>query len=328
MLLDITWIILGSLILVAGGEILVRGSAGLARSLGITPMIVGLTVVALGTSAPELIVCVLASLDGKPDICAGNIVGSNILNVLLVLGVTATICPLQASASFVRREIPIAVMAAAIFWWMCRNGMLTRFEAALLLVFLCVYMVLTVWIAKRAQTKVIEEFAESQGNLMKGRFFLQLSMILAGLVALGFGADLFLKGAVNIARVLQLSESIIGLTLVALGTSFPELAACVIAALRKHADICLGNVIGSCIYNILAIGGASGVILPLPVSPELTTVHLPVMVGATVLLLVFVGTGLKLSRREGIALLVVYAGYMGWSIWDHLRDSAAAVAVT
>ncbi len=327
MLLDITWIILGALILVAGGEILVRGAAGLARSLGISPMVVGLTVVALGTSAPELIVCVLASYNNTPDICAGNIVGSNILNVLLVLGVTAVICPLQAAAAFVKREIPIAVIAAGAFWWMSRNGLLSRLDAAILVAMLIAYMCTTVWIAKKAKTKVVEEFAESQGKLMKGRFFLQICMIVAGLVALGFGADLFLKGAVSIAKALNMSEAIIGLTLVALGTSFPELAACVIAALRKHSDICLGNVVGSCIYNVLAIGGTSGLVMPLPISPDLATVHVPVMVGATVLLLIFVATGLKLSRREGIALLVCYAGYLGWSIWDHMRDSASAVAL-
>lgn len=316
--LDILWIVIGSLILVAGGEILVRGAAALARRLGITPMVVGLTVVALGTSAPELVVCVMASWNNKPGICAGNIIGSNILNVLVVLGVTAIICPLQTSAGFVRREVPIAVGVSAIFWWFCGGGLLSRVESGVLVALLVGYMALTVWIARREKTKVTDEFEELQDKPLSRGLMLNFAMILVGLVALSYGADLFLDGAVNIAKKLGVSEAIIGLTLVALGTSVPELAACIIAALRKHADICLGNVVGSCIYNVLAIGGISGLILPLPVGPEMMSIHLPVMVGAAVLLLIFIASNLRLSRKEGVALLVCYSGYLGFSLWRQL----------
>ena len=163
--------------------------------------------------------------------------------------------------------MPIAVAAAALFFGLCLGDGLSRLEAGILVLALIGYMAMTVWIARSEQTAVAEEFAEIQKRRFKGTFFVQLAMVIAGLVALGYGADLFLEGAVNIALSLGVSEAMIGLTLVALGTSFPELAACVIAALRKHADICLGNVVGSCIYNVLAIGGISGLVFPLPVGP-------------------------------------------------------------
>ncbi|MCB9852264.1 MAG: calcium/sodium antiporter [Phycisphaerales bacterium] len=315
--INLLWVVLGAGILVVGGELLVRGAAAMARNLGISPMVVGLTVVALGTSAPELIVCVLASLKNQPDICAGNVVGSNILNVLLVLGVTAMICPLQASAAFVRREVPIALGSALVFWGLSYNGVLSRIDAAILVALLVGYMAMTVWIARKESTPVAEGYADLQTTGHKRGIALNLFFLIVGLALLGWGADLFLEGAVAIAKHLKISEAVIGLTLVAFGTSVPELAACLIAALRKHPDICLGNLVGSCIYNILAIIGVSGLVTPLPISGEMFRLHMPVMIGATILLLVFVATGLRVSRKEGAALLLCYAGYVGWSLWNH-----------
>lgn len=315
--INLLWVILGSAILVAGGELLVRGAAALARSMGISPMVVGLTVVALGTSAPELIVCVMSSVKGQPDICAGNVVGSNILNVLLVLGATAMICPLQSSAAFVRREVPVAIGASLLLWGFSYDSVISRFDAGILIVLLVAYMTMTVWTAKKEKTPVAEEYAELQSASLKKGVVLNLFFISIGLVLLGFGADLFLKGAVSIALHMGISEAVIGLTLVALGTSFPELAACVIAALRKHPDICLGNLIGSCIYNILAIAGISGMVTPLPIGDEMLRVHMPVMIGAAILVLVFVASGMRVSRKEGAVLLACYGGYVGWSLWSH-----------
>ncbi|HPF39562.1 MAG TPA: calcium/sodium antiporter [Phycisphaerae bacterium] len=319
--MNILWLVLGAGVLVLGGELLVRGSAALARALGVSPMIVGLTVVALGTSAPELIVCVMASLNKQPDICAGNVVGSNILNVLLVLGITAIICPLQASAAFVRREVPIALGASLLLWGLSCDGVISRNDAGLLVVLLVAYMAMTVWIARREATPVAEGYAELQATSRKAGTLLNMVLILAGLLLLAWGADLFLGGAVAIAKYFKVSEAVIGLTLVAFGTSFPELAACLIAALRKHPDICLGNLVGSCIYNIFAIVGVSGLVAPLPIAPDMFRLHIPVMVGAAVLLLVFVTTGYRVSRKEGAALLMCYAGYVGWSLWIHFQST-------
>lgn len=320
--LNLLWVVLGIGVLVVGGELLVRGAAALARALGISPMVVGLTVVALGTSAPELIVCVMASVRGQADICAGNVVGSNILNVLFVLGVTALICPLEAGAAFVRREVPIAVVASIVLWLLSRNGVVSRVDAAILVLLLVAYMLMTVWIARREVTTVGEEYADMQAASVKRGLALNAVLLAAGLLLLGFGADLFLKGAVAIAIQFHVSEAVIGLTLVAFGTSVPELAACLVAALRKHPDICLGNLVGSCIYNILAIIGISGLVSPLPIAGEMVSLHMPVMVAAAVLLLVFVATGLRVSRREGAALLICYAGYVGWSLWNHFAHAA------
>lgn len=319
--INLLWVVLGIIILVGGGELLVRGAATLARTLGISPMVVGLTVVALGTSAPELIVCVLASVRGQPDICAGNVVGSNVLNVLFVLGATAMICPLQSSAAFVRREVPIALAAALLFWGMSYDGAVSRLDAGVLVLLLVGYMAMTVWIARAESTPVAEEYADMQSAGRKRGLLLNLFLIAIGLAALAWGADLFLGGAVAIAKHLKISEAVIGLTLVAFGTSVPELAACLIAALRKHPDICLGNLVGSCIYNVLAIIGVSGLVTPLPIGGEMFRLHMPVMIGATILLLVFVATGLRVSRKEGAALLVCYGGYVGWSLWNHFAPA-------
>lgn len=315
--INLLWVAFGIAVLVGGGEVLVRGAAAIARTLGISPMVVGLTVVALGTSAPELIVCVLASVKGQPEICAGNVVGSNILNVLFVLGVTALICPLQASAAFVRREVPIVLIASAVFWVLSYNGVISRIDACILILMLVGYMLMTVWIARREVTSVGEAYADMQTSSLAKSVALNLLLVGVGLALLGGGAELFLRGAVAIALHFHVSESVIGLTLVAFGTSVPELAACLVAALRKHPDICLGNLVGSCIYNILAIIGVSGLVIPLPIGGDMLRIHMPVMFGSAVLLLLFVATGLRVSRKEGAALLVCYGGYVGWSLWNH-----------
>ncbi|MCG8408341.1 MAG: calcium/sodium antiporter [Phycisphaerales bacterium] len=317
--LNIALMVVGAAILVGGGEILIRGAAALARTLGISATIVGLTVVAYGTSAPEFVVSVMATLDDKPGICAGNIVGSNILNVLLVLGVTALIYPIQATAVFVRREVPIMVGVSVLFLFLSRNGDLARPEAAVLVFLLFGYTALTVWIAKREKASVAREYEDVQPSPMKRTIAVNLLLIVVGLAMLGGGSELFLRGAVEIAKAIGISDSIIGLTLVAFGTSFPELAACVVAAYRKHPDICLGNVIGSSIYNLLAIGGISGLITPLPFEPDMIRVHIPLMAGAAVLLWPMVTTSFRISRREGLILLTCYTLFMIWTILRQTR---------
>ena len=316
MALDLLFLFGGGAILIGGGEILVRGAAALARSLGVSTMIIGLTVVASGTSAPELAVCVTAAYSGKPAICGGNVVGSNILNILLVLGATAAIFPLTATAAFLRREVPIMVGISIAFLFMAWDGVLSRLDAGILLVMLLVYTVTIIRIARGEKKAVVQEYEEEQNeSLPRTRSaLLNVVLIVVGLAMLTGGSDLFLKGAVGLAQAFGISDAMIGLTLVALGTSLPELAACLIAAYRKHADICLGNIIGSCIYNLAAIAGISGALVPLPFESEMVRVHIPVMVGAAIILWPMLQRGGKISRLEGSLLLTSYLAYMGWTI--------------
>ncbi len=312
MALNVVLLIVGAGLLLGGGDILIRGAAALARTLGVPPMIVGLTVVAYGTSAPELVVSIMATLDGKPAICGGNIVGSNILNILLVLGATALLCPIQATAAFVRREIPIMVGVSIAFFLCILDGTLSRIEAGLLLAALIGYTLMAVRIARREKAEVARQYEDEQPP-SKRSLLLNGVFIVVGLALLGGGSDVFLKGAVGIAERFM-SQATIGLTLVAFGTSFPELVACLVAAYRKHPDICLGNIIGSSIYNLLAIGGIAGLVAPLPFDQEMVYVHVPVMAGAAILSWPLVATGVKVSRRDGIVLLVCYAAYMAWTV--------------
>jgi len=313
MWLDILFIPLGTVLLLGGGEVLVRGATSIARGLGVSPMIIGLTVVAYGTSSPELVVSGFAAWQGNPAICGGNIIGSNILNVLLVLGTTALIYPIVTTAGFVRREVPIMVGACGLFWLLVLNGTLDRMEAAIFLLLLFGYTILTIRLARREQRQKDPEFADVQSRTVAS-LGLSFLLVFVGLALLGGGSEIFLRGAIGIARHLGISEAMIGLTLVAMGTSFPELAASLVAAWRKHPDICLGNIVGSSIYNVLAIGGVAGLIAPLPIDAELLKLHVPVMVVAAVVLWIIVTHGLRVARWHGALLLAIYAGYMGWVI--------------
>lgn len=314
MLFDSLLVLIGAGLLLGGGELLVRGAASTARSLGISPMIVGLTVVAFGTSAPEFVVSTLAAWKGNAAICGGNIVGSNILNILLVLGATAVICPLKAEAAFVRREIPIMVAASLLFWYFAADGVLTRLHAAVLFSLIVLYTCLAVRIARRERAALNGAFADTQPS--PGRSMaINVLLIVVGLALLSAGAEVFLRGAVGIAHRFNVSEALIGLTLVALGTSLPELAASLVAAYRRHPDICLGNVVGSCTFNLLWIGGGAGLVRPLPFEPQMLSFHVPAMVASAVVLWPIVATGYRVRRREGLVLLAMYAAYLGWTIY-------------
>ena len=312
MILDLLGVLGGIVLLVAGGEVLVRGAAALARAMGVSAMLVGVTVVAFGTSAPEFVVCVTAAWRENTAIVAGNVVGSNILNVLLVLGATAVVYPLKAQAAFVRREIPVMVASSLLLWLLARDGKVDRLDGALLLCMLAGYLAFTVRLARR-ESRIVAEQYEDMPQVRRRPLWLDFVLIVVGLIFLSLGSGVFLDGAVCIARRFEVPEDIIGLTLVAGGTSFPELAACPVAAWRKHPDICLGNIIGSSIYNILGIAGAAAAVAPLTFGHGLLTLHLPVMVGSSVLLWIMVKTGLRVSRREGVALLTAYAVYFFWT---------------
>ncbi len=307
-------LVTGLVALFFGAEWLVRGGASLAVRLGVTPLLVGLTVVAYGTSTPELIVSTMAAAKGQGAIAVGNAVGSNIFNIGVILGLTALICPMRVQLQLLKFDAPVMLGVALLFLFFFRDGQIQLWEALVFLVLLVAYTVVNIRLARRqASVEVLQEFGagvpQPTGSLWK-----DAGLIVAGLAVLVVGSRLFVTGAVDLARLLKLSEAFIGLTIVSVGTSLPELASSLMAAWRKQPDIAIGNVIGSNIYNILAILGVSGVIAP-PINGQgVSLTDTGVMIGISLVLLVIAWTGFKLRRWEGALLLAIYGGYL-WHLW-------------
>lgn len=296
----------GLALLLGGGECLVRGAVGLARSLGVPPLVIGLTVVAFGTSAPELVVSLQAALGGHPDIVLGNVVGSNNANVLLIAGAAAAIRPVAAEPGAVRRDGAALMAATLAFIGLCLLGEL-GFGAGLALA-----AALAAWMA-RALRSARRRGGDGEGGIDAAprRAAPALLLTLAGIAGVLLGARLLIDGAVDVARAAGLSEAVIGLTLIAFGTSLPELAAAGMAALRGHGDIALGNVMGSNLFNMLGIAGVTAMAAPVPVPAELLRLDLWVMLAATLLLLAALRGGRRVGRLEGGALAAAYALYIG-----------------
>jgi cation:H+ antiporter len=303
--------ILGFALLVGGADLLIRGGASVALRLGLTPLVVGLTVVAFGTSCPELVVSLRAALVGSGSIAVGNVVGSNICNIALILGLAALIRPLNVKLKLIRWDVPIMIGCSLVIGVLLLDGSIARGEGILLWAGIVAYVALSIHLAQREKRQLqaaLLEAAPVPTHPSKA-LGLDLVMIAAGLGLLLFGADLFVKGAVTIARYLGVSEAVIGLTLVALGTSLPELATSAVAAFRGQADIAVGNVIGSNIFNILAILGVTATIHPLRWE-GIGMLDLGVMAGLALLMLPLMRTGFRVSRLEGVFLLFVYAAYI------------------
>ena len=308
-----------------GAEWLVRGAARLARALGISAIVVGLTIVAFGTSAPELIVTILAGARGQPDVAVGNVVGSNIVNIGLILGVSAAISVVRIQAGLILREMPIMVVAALALIAFGADGVISRVDGALLFAGLIAFVLYMLRSARRGEpTPVLEaEFEEFEQKedmvptaaMGRGRDIL---LILIGLVALVVGAELLVRAAVSVARAAGVSELVIGLTIVSVGTSLPELATSVVAAMRREADIAVGNVVGSNIFNVLAVLGIAPLFQPIAVARSLYDLEMWVMLAFSLLLPILCRSGLRLARIEG-GLLV--AGYLAF-IWALLVRSA------
>ena len=314
MIESLTFILLGLILLYLGGEGLVRGSSALALRLGLTPLVVGLTVVAFGTSAPELVVSIKAALDGEGAIAMGNVLGSNALNVGLILGLTALICPLKVQLQILRIDAPIMVGISLMAGWMLHDLFISRLEGGLLVAGLVAYLVFTVMYAKRVKqpAAVVAEYAEALPP-PKGSVWKDMIFMLGGLGLLVVGSRFMVDGAVSLARLYGISEAVIGLTIVAAGTSMPELVTCVVAALKKEPDIALGNIIGSNIFNILGILGGAALVKPLHgAGIQMTDIY--VAIAFAVILVPILRTGQKLARWEGALLLVAYVGYMVW-LW-------------
>lgn len=309
MLIELGYAALGLVLLVVAGDALVRGAVNLSLRLGIPALIVGLTVVAFGTSAPELLVSVKAVLDNAAGIALGNVVGSNIANVLLVLGLPALISTIHSGASDTRRSYLMMIAASALFIVLCLMGPIVWWHALILLAGLA-YMLWDSYRSAqdhRANGDPEEPLEGADPSMPAWKI---AAFLIAGLIGLPLGADLLVDSAVVIARQIGVSETVIGLTLVAIGTSLPELATSIVAAIRKQADVALGNVIGSNMFNLLGIIGVAGLVGPMPVPETLLRLDLWVMLGASLLLVPFVLMGRDITRGVGVAFSAVYLTYL------------------
>lgn len=311
---DLLWMLVGLVLLVGGAELLVAGASRMAASFGVSPLVVGLTVVAFGTSAPELMVSLVSALGGQGDIALGNAVGSNTFNVLFILGLSSLITPLVVDAKLVRFDIPLMVAASALLAFLARDGVLGQGEGAVLALGLVLYLVALVLEARRDQAAGEPEPAHSLIDDLEGPrdgVARDLASIVAGLLLLVGGSRAFLIGAISVARGLGISELVIGLTLVAAGTSLPEVATSVVAAWRGERDIAVGNVVGSNLFNILCVLGVASLAVPggIPVPAAALRLDIPVMVAAAALCLPICFTGMRVDRWEGALFLAYYAAY-------------------
>lgn len=306
--MDILLVVVGFVLLLIGGEFLVRGATQLARALGMSPLLIGLTVVACGTSAPELAASLSAAFQGVPEVALGNVLGSNTANVGLILGLAALIRPVKGTPGLFRRELPLMIFVVALpialFW----NGTQGRFESAALLLLLAGYLSVLIAEARRNKLRGLDVDGEEDLAPLAPLWIAVVTALVGGVLLAG-GAWTLVIGALNIAQALGVPDRVIGLTLVALGTSLPELAASAVAAWRGHSSLVLGNVIGSNIFNVLAILGATGLVKPLVVDPVATQSDQFVAVGFTLLLLPFLAIFKQIGRVAGLILLSLYLGY-------------------
>ena len=301
----------GFVILGLAGEALLRGAVTLANHLRVSPLIIGLTIIAFGTSAPELTVSLNAVLEGKPDISIGNVVGSNIANILLVLGTMAVVRPFFVNRGTLGRDGGVMLFVAGLLLVLGLFGMIDRPVGIALLAILIAF---TVYLYSSARDAEDAEEAQAgvDENLVRGGTSIALMVLLAGIAGVIWGADLMVDGAVGLARQWGVSEAVIALSLVAIGTSLPELAVSLVAAIRGHAGLAVGNIIGSNISNITLILGATAVVAPLPISDMMATRDIPIMIGVACLGFFFMATGRAMSRFEGALGLLLYVAYLGF----------------
>lgn len=323
MLLNALWIVVGVVLVLWGADRLTEGAVAVAERLRVPQIVIGLTIVALGTSMPELCVSVVSALKGTPDLAVGNVVGSNIFNALLIVGVAALVAPMTILRSTVFKDVPCALVASVVLLMMCQNDwVITRLDGAILFVFFLVFMRLTIKGATSAQPapqaaqgettqgQTAQEAAADEASAkqpMKG--WLAVLWMVVGLAALIGGSNLFVGGATEVARALSVSDAVIGLTIVAGGTSLPELATSVVAAKKGNSGIAIGNVLGSNVLNILFILGLTGMISPMHIE-GITNVDLYMMLVSTIMIWFFSFTKYTIERWEGAVLVLTFGGYM------------------
>ena len=309
--LDLSLLVVGIAVLYFGAEWLVRGSVRLASSIGVSPIVVGLTVVSLGTSAPELVVCVIAALGGNSDLAIGNVMGSNLANIGLILGFTALVRPIDVQPRVVRRDMPIMLLVTFSVFPLFGDGLLSRVDGVLLLAFLLGYLVFAFRSISNEPSKPLaeqSEFSKESANASGAVRLQDVLFILSGSGFLVLGGYFIVEAAVGVASALGISQVVIGLTVVAVGTSLPELATSIVAAARSQTDIAVGNVIGSNIFNIAAILGTTSLVRPISIPESVLRQELPAVIVISVLLLPLLRSGWKLRRWEGAFLVTVYIG--------------------
>ncbi len=304
-------------LLVLGGELLVRGGSGLARAAGISPLVVGLTVVSFATSAPELAVTLDAATSGAPELAVGNVVGSNIANILLVLGLAAIAAPLVVRSQVVRIDVPVMVGFSVAFWLLSLDGSVSTVEGGALLSALVVYTVRSVVVGRR-QPPEPTTTPPASARSPRAHLAIDAGSVLVGVGLLVLGANLLVTGATQVATAFGISELVIGLTVVAVGTSLPELATTVIAVRRGERDLAVGNVVGSNIFNVGSVIGLTAVISPtgIPVAEAAAAFDLPFMVAVAVALVPVVFTGLAVARWEGVVFVSYYLAYTAYLLLD------------
>ena len=305
MLINIVLLVMGIVVVLKGADWLTDGAVNIASRFGVSQMVIGLTIVAMGTSMPELCVSMVSALKGTPDLAVGNVVGSNTLNTLLIVGCSALVAPIMVKRSSVRRDIPFAVLASLLMLIFCLDGGIGRLDAALLFILFAVFMFVTVKYGKNegTETKTTEMAPLGKAALL----------LVVGLVCLILGSNLFVDNASFVASTLGVSDAVIGLTIVAGGTSLPELATSMVSAKKGNSDIAIGNVIGSNVFNILMIIGITGLVKPMHIA-GITPVDLTMLLVSMLLLWLFCRTKYAVKRWEGAVLTVVYMAYLAWLI--------------
>ena len=304
--MSIVYIIIGAILVLWGADRLTDGATAIAQRLNIPQIVIGLTVVAMGTSMPEFFVSLMSAIKGTSDLAVGNIIGSNVFNTMAIVGITALVAPMTISRSTVQKDIPFAIVASVMLLLMCFDTTLSRLEAGVLFLGFLIFMVYTVRIGmKNGDEQVL--------NLRPMPVWQMIGLLLLGMACLIGGSDLFVIGAKSVAKTLGVSDAVIGLTIVACGTSLPELATSIVAARKGRSAIAIGNVIGSNVFNILMIIGATGLILPMDIQ-GITLVDYSVMMGSIVLLWLFSYTKFTVERWEGADLAIGFFAYMAWIV--------------
>lgn len=309
MILNVLFILVGIVLVLWGADRLTDGAVAVAEKMKMPQIVIGLTIVAMGTSMPEFCVSLVSALKGTTDLAVGNIVGSNIFNTLLIVGVSAWVAPMTILKSTVRKDIPFALFASVILFIMCLDGNISRLDAGILFVLFLVFMYVTLKGAKTKDDDTTARTDSIEDNKKPMATWLSIVWIIVGLACLIGGSNLFVEGATKVAEHIGVSEAVIGLTIVAGGTSLPELATSVVSARKGNSGIAIGNVLGSNVFNILAILGVTGVITPMHLQ-GITMLDLSMMVVSTLLVWLFSFTKYKIARWEGIVLTIVFIGYM------------------
>lgn len=309
-------LVIGFGLLITGANFFVNGSSNIARLLRVPPILIGLTIVAFGTSSPEATVSIIAALEGSSNISLGNVIGSNIFNITLVVGIAAFLYPLKVESETIKKEIPFTLLASSVLFVLIsdtalqgfNSNLLTRSDGLVFLLFLSIFLYYVFEVAMKSRQETAED--ETPSDIKWGKSIL---FALSGLAAIIFGGDMVVKNGTNIALSLGMSETLVGLTIIAIGTSLPELVTSITAALKKESEIALGNIVGSNIFNILFVLGASSVLTPLAVDNKVF-IDIIIMVLLTILLLVFSRTNFKIGKREGMILVVAYVIYLVYII--------------